>query len=95
MYRNKWGNISRNVFIIGIIIFLISLFIPSESFWKLIGEPGITATGFSLLILMPIMGVIGIIAAIIGKKFIWIIPNALLVFSFFIAMFLGSILLGP
>lgn len=95
MKKINWGKLSKNIFIIGILIFIISLFIPSEVFWEILKSPGITPAGFVLLYLLPIMGVIGIISAIIGKKFLWIIPNLFLVFSFFIVMSLGYLLLGP
>ena len=72
--------------ILGLVLFIICFLIPA------IPNQGLQPAGFISIFINPILGIVGIIFSIKNKGKLWLIPNILLILSFFILMFLGYIL---
>jgi len=89
MKNNIFKNLHIYSFLCGIVILFVSFFIPTYNF------PTLKPIGLSTMIICPMFGFLGIIFSILNKKYIYIILNLLLVFSFFIVMSLGLIFLRP
>ncbi len=89
MKNNIFKNLHIYSFLCGIVILFVSFFIPTYNF------PTLKPICLSTMIICPMFGFLGIIFSILNKKYIYIILNLLLVFSFFIVMSLGLIFLGP
>ncbi|EFA90229.1 hypothetical protein HMPREF0628_1245 [Peptoniphilus lacrimalis 315-B] len=88
MKNNIFKNLHIYSFLCGIVILFVSFFIPTYNF------PTLKPIGLSTMIICPMFGFLGIIFSILNKKYIYIILNLLLVFSFFIVMTLGLFFLG-
>lgn len=60
---------------------------------------GPTPTGWGpllLLIVCPaVLGIIGIIFAVISRRYVWVVLNSLVMASFPLYMFFGTLILGP
>lgn len=89
MKNNIFKNLHIYSFLCGIVILFVSFFIPTYNF------PTLKPIGLSIMIICPMFGFLGIIFSILNKKYIYIILNLLLVFSYFIVMSLGLFFLGP
>ncbi len=89
MKNNIFKNLHIYSFLCGIVILFVSFFIPTYNF------PTLKPIGLSTMIICPMFGFLGIIFSILNKKYIYIILNLLLVFSYFIVMSLGLFFLGP
>ena len=89
MKNNIFKNLHIYSFLCGIVILFVSFFIPTYNF------PTLKPIGLSTMIICPMFGFLGIIFSILNKKYIYIILNLVLVFSYFIVMSLGLFFLGP
>lgn len=90
--RATYEKASWLFFGIGILAVLISVLLPQSvvsSFETL--KPA----GFTTLFFAPTVGFVGCILGIVAKKILPALLNLLLIFSFPIVMFLGTLLLGP
>ncbi|MDO4661859.1 MAG: hypothetical protein Q4B36_01830 [Tissierellia bacterium] len=84
-------NISKKIFVVGLVIIFISFIIPVKSL-EMIGINGIRPIGVSSLIICPILGLIGLVFAIKDKKYIFIFLNILLILSFPLVMQIGYLI---
>ncbi len=82
--RQIWARASLIIFLVGLIVYGIGIFFPVELFWELTGQQKHTAFSLAAFYILPLMGTVGIITAIIGRRFLLIIPHIMLIFSFFI-----------
>lgn len=79
----------RKIFLTGLIIFLIFYSLPIDIFN---GFTNLKPTGFSSMILCPIIGIIGIIFSIKEKDKLFVVLNLLLILLLPLAMFAGHII---
>lgn len=70
---------------LGVFIIVASLFVPANSLAEM------RPLDYATIYAAPILGIVGIISAFVQKEYRWIIPNLLLILSFFIAMALAFI----
>lgn len=73
-------NLQAYTFLLGILIIVVAYFVPSDPF------PTIKPMGIATIFVAPVLGIIGVVFSLINKKYRYIIPNVLLVLSFFIIM---------
>lgn len=83
MKRNK---ISMLIFMIGLLVVIISYFIPTNTFEAYIN---LRPMGMSTLIICPILGIGGVLFAIREKSLVYALANILLILAFPIVMFIG------
>lgn len=83
MKRNK---ISMLIFMIGLLVLIISYFIPTNTFEAYIN---LRPMGMSTLIICPILGIGGVLFAIREKSLVYALANILLILAFPIVMFIG------
>lgn len=71
--------------VVGALMIVASLFFPADS----LAEMG--PFDYATLYVAPVLGIVGLASAFVQKKYPWIIPNLLLILSFFIAMAMAFI----
>lgn len=76
------------VFILGLVIWLISLFLPVHSLEFMLGN-GLRPIGLATIFICPILGIIGMIFSIKNKNIILSFLNILLILAFPITMVMG------
>ena len=76
------------VFILGLAIWLISLFLPVHSLEFMLGN-GLRPIGLATIFICPILGIIGMIFSIKNENIILSFFNILLILSFPITMAMG------
>ena len=81
--------ISRNLFVFGAIIFVISYFIPLKLFSTF---ANLKPTGFTSMFVCPIIGLIGLIFGVKEKDRLFIVLNLLLILLLPVTMFVGHII---
>lgn len=79
---------SRNLFVLGAIIFVISYFIPLNLFNTF---TNLKPTGFTSMFVCPIIGLVGLIFGIRENNKLFIVLNILLILLLPIKMFVGHI----
>ena len=84
-------NIGKKLFILGFVIFILSLILPIK---LLEGFTNIKPIGLSSLFICPLIGLVGLIFAIKEGKTLWGILNLILILLFPLSMSLGYLLLG-
>lgn len=77
--------IPKITFIFGILLLLLSFFIPYRSLEFILGE-GLRPLGLVSIFINPILGILGLIFSLITKKWLFAFLNLLLIFNFFIIM---------
>ncbi|CAC9936172.1 hypothetical protein PEPCOX59622_01594 [Aedoeadaptatus coxii] len=70
---------------LGVLMIVASLFFPADPLAEM--RPLDYATVYAA----PALGIVGIISSFVQKEYHWIIPNLLLILSFFIAMAMAFI----
>ncbi|MDO5095025.1 MAG: hypothetical protein Q4D65_00585 [Peptostreptococcaceae bacterium] len=90
--RAKYAKASWIFFAIGISALVISILLPASIVSKF---ETLKPAGFTTLFFSPAMGLVGGILGIVARKMWPAILNLLLIFSFPIVMFGGTLLLGP
>lgn len=73
-------NLQLYTFLFGFLLIVVAYFIPTDPF------PTIKPMGIATIFVAPVLGIVGIVFSLINKKYRYIVPNALLVLSFFILM---------
>lgn len=73
-------NLQLYTFLLGFLLIIVAYFIPTDPF------PTIKPMGMTTIFIAPVLGIVGIVFSLINKKYRYIIPNVLLVLSFFIIM---------
>ncbi|WP_049690092.1 hypothetical protein [Anaerococcus jeddahensis] len=76
------------VFILGLAIWLISLFLPINSLEFILGN-GLRPIGLATIFICPILGIIGMIFSIKNRNIILSFLNILLILAFPITMAIG------
>ncbi|MDU5924751.1 MAG: hypothetical protein E6Z07_05920 [Finegoldia magna] len=79
---------SRNLFVLGAIIFVISYFIPLNLFNTF---TNLKPTGFTSMFVCPIIGLVGLIFGIKEKDKLFMALNVILILLLPIAMFVGHL----
>lgn len=73
-------NLQLYTFLLGFFLIVVAYFAPTDPF------PTIKPMGIATIFVAPVLGILGIVFSLINKKYRYIIPNVLLVLSFFIIM---------
>ena len=73
-------NLQLYTFLLGFLLIILAYFIPTDPF------PTIKPMGIATIFIAPVLGIVGIVFSLINKKYRYIVPNVLLVLSFFILM---------
>lgn len=73
-------NLQLYTFLLGFLLIIVAYFIPTDPF------PTIKPMGIAAIFIAPVLGILGIVFSLINKKYRYIVPNVLLVLSFFILM---------
>lgn len=73
-------NLQLYTFLLGFLLIIVAYFIPTDPF------PTIKPMGIATIFIAPVFGILGIVFSLINKKYRYIVPNVLLVLSFFILM---------
>lgn len=68
--------------VVGVLMIAASLFVPADPLRPL---------DYVTLYVAPALGIVGLVSAFVQKQYPWIIPNLLLILSFFIAMAMAFI----
>lgn len=76
------------VFILGLAIWIISLFLPINSLGFMLGN-GLRPIGLATIFICPILGIIGMIFSIKNRNIILSFLNILLILAFPITMVMG------
>ena len=82
-------NISKKLFLLGLVIFVISCLLPVDIFES---YTNLRPTGLTSMFVCPIIGLIGLIFGVKEKDKLFIILNLLLILLLPIAMFVGHII---
>ena len=82
-------NISKKLFLLGLVIFVISYLLPVDIFEN---YTNLKPTGLTSIFVCPIIGLIGLIFGIKDKDKLFIILNILLILLLPIAMFIGHLI---
>lgn len=90
----KLDRIPQITFLLGVLLIIVSIVIPYDSLEFIFGQ-GLRPTGFVTLYANPILGIIGIIFSVMRKKWLFLLLNTILIFSFFITLYIGYAFLGP
>ncbi|MDU5378271.1 MULTISPECIES: hypothetical protein [Peptoniphilus] len=77
-------NISKKLFLLGLVIFVISYLLPVDIFESF---TSLRPTGLTSMFVCPIIGLIGLICGVKEKDRLFIVLNLLLIFLLPIAMF--------
>ena len=81
-------NISKRIFLLGLVIFLISYLLPIDIFE---GYTSLRPTGLTSMFVCPIIGLIGLIFGVKEKDRLFIVLNIMLILLLPIAMFIGHL----
>ena len=82
-------NISKKLFLLGLVIFLISYLLPIDIFES---YTSLRPTGLTSMFVCPIIGLIGLIFGIKEKDRLFMVLNILLITLLPIAMFVGHLI---
>ncbi|HES4470856.1 TPA: hypothetical protein VOO96_000150 [Streptococcus pyogenes] len=82
-------NLSKKIFLIGLVIFLISYLLPIDIFES---YTSLRPTGLTSMFVCPIIGLIGLIFGLKEKDRLFIVFNLLLIFLLPITMFVDHII---
>ncbi|HHD3180711.1 TPA: hypothetical protein ACNZXQ_000057 [Streptococcus pyogenes] len=82
-------NLSKKIFLIGLVIFLISYLLPIDIFES---YTSLRPTGLTSMFVCPIIGLIGLIFGLKEKDRLFIVFNLLLILLLPIAMFVGNVI---
>ena len=82
-------NLSKKIFLIGLVIFLISYLLPIDIFES---YTSLRPTGITSMFVCPIIGLIGLIFGLKEKDRLFIVFNLLLILLLPIAMFVGNVI---
>ena len=81
-------NISKKLFLLGLVIFVISYLLPVDIFESF---TSLRPTGLTSMFVCPIIGLIGLICGVKEKDRLFIVLNLLLIFLLPIAMFVAHL----
>ena len=81
-------NLSKKMFLIGLVIFVISYLLPVDIFER---YTSLRPTGLTSMFVCPIIGLIGLIIGVKEKDKLFIVLNILLILLLPIAMFVGHL----
>ena len=81
-------NISKKLFLLGLVIFVISYLLPVDIFES---YTSLRPTGLTSMFICPIIGLIGLIFGVKEKDRLFIVLNLLLILLLPIAMFVGHL----
>lgn len=65
--------------VVGVLMIVASIFVPADPLAEM------RPVDYATLYAAPTLGIIGIMSAFVQKEYRWMIPNLLLILSFFIA----------
>ena len=82
-------NISKKLFLLGLLIFVISYLLPVDIFY---GCTSLRPTGLTSMFVCPIIGLIGLIFGVKEKDRLFIVLNIMLILLLPIAMFVGHLI---
>ena len=82
-------NISKKLFILGLVIFVISYLLPIDIFES---YTSLRPTGLTSMLVCPIIGLIGLIFGVKEKDRLFIVLNIMLILLLPIAMFVGHLI---
>lgn len=82
-------NLSKKIFLIGLVIFVISYLLPVDIFEN---YTSLRPTGLTSMFVCPIIGLIGLIFGIKEKDRLFMVLNILLITLLPIAMFAGHLI---
>ena len=82
-------NLSKKIFLLGLVIFVISYLLPIDIFES---YTSLRPTGLTSMFVCPIIGLIGLIFGVREKNRLFIVLNILLILLLPIAMFLGHLM---
>ena len=83
------GNLSKKIFLIGLVIFVISYLLPVDIFQS---YTSLRPTGLTSMFVCPIIGLIGLIFGVNEKDRLFIVLNIMLILLLPIAMFVGHLI---
>jgi len=81
-------NISKKLFLLGLVIFVISYLLPVDIFES---YTSLRPTGLTSMLVCPIIGLIGLIFGVKEKDRLFIVLNIMLILLLPIAMFVGHL----
>ena len=81
-------NLSKKMFLIGSVIFMISYLLPIDTFQN---YTNLKPTGLTSMFVCPIIGLIGLIFGVKEKDKLFMLLNILLILLLPIAMFVGHL----
>ena len=81
-------NLSKKIFLLGLVIFVISYLLPVDVFE---GFTSLRPAGLTSMFVCPIVGLIGLIFGVKEKDKLFIILNLLLILLLPISMFVGHL----
>lgn len=82
-------NLSKKIFLLGLVIFLISYLLPVDI---LESYTSLRPTGLTSMFVCPIIGLIGLIFGVKEKDRLFIVLNIMLILLLPIAMFVGHLI---
>ena len=82
-------NLSKKIFLIGLVIFVISYLLPVDIFQS---YTSLRPTGLTSMFVCPIIGLIGLIFGVKEKDRLFIVLNIMLILLLHIAMFVGHLI---
>lgn len=82
-------NLSKKMFLLGVVIFVISCLLPVDIFES---YTNLRPTGLTSMFVCPIIGLIGLIFGIKEKDRLFIVLNIMLILLLPIAMFVGHLI---
>ena len=82
-------NISKKLFLLGLVIFVISYLLPIDIFES---YTSLRPTGLTSMFVCPIIGLIGLIFGVKEKDRLFIVLNIMLILLLPIAMFVGHLI---
>ena len=77
--------IHKMTVVVGVLMIAASLFVPADPLAEM------RPLDYVTLYVAPALGIVGLVSAFVQKQYPWIIPNLLLILSFFIAMAMAFI----
>ena len=83
------GKISKKIFLLGLVIFVISYLLPVDIFES---YTSLRSTGLTSMFVCPIIGLIGLIFGVKEKDRLFMVLNILLITLLPIAMFAGRVI---
>ena len=82
-------NLSKKIFLLGLVIFVISYLLPIDIFES---YTSLRPTGLTSMFVCPIIGLIGLIFGLKEKDRLFIVFNITLILLLLIAMFVGHLI---